>query len=97
MIVYIEYLFYQAQFDHVLIQVRYLSLNIKISPHMCDNTLFHSLYGRGDGGGVLNLQYFIVFFFTLSVEGGRGKVNDAIFTLSTFFFDGFPNPIPRTF
>ena len=70
MIVYIEYLFYQAQFDHVLIQVRYLSLNIKISPHMCDNTLFHSLYGRGDGG-VLNLPIFHCFLFHSFRRGGE--------------------------
>ena len=34
MIIYVEYLFYQVQFDHVLIQVKQnLSLNIEISLH----------------------------------------------------------------
>ena len=34
MIIYVEYLFYQVQFDHVLIQVKQnLSRNIEISLH----------------------------------------------------------------
>ena len=34
MIIYVEYLLYRAQFDHVLIQVKQnLSLNIEISLH----------------------------------------------------------------
>ena len=37
-------------------------------------------------GGYQTYQYFILLFFTLSVEGRRGKVNDAIFTLSAFFW-----------
>ena len=36
--------------------------------------------------GSQTYQYFILLFFTLSVEGGRGKVNDKIFTLSVVFF-----------
>ena len=52
--------------------------------------MFHS--SQGGGGGSQTYQYFIFLFFTLSVEGGRGKVNDANFTLSavSFFLDVFP-------
>ena len=32
----------------------------------------------------------ILLFFTLSVDGGMGKVNDAIFTLSAYFLDVIP-------
>ena len=40
---------------------------------------------RGEGG-FQTYQYFILLFFTLSVKGGRGKVNDTNFTLSAVFF-----------
>ena len=54
-------------------------MNIEISLHMCYITI------QAEGGSQ-TYQYFIILFFTLSVEGGRGKVNDAILTLSTVFF-----------
>ena len=44
---------------------------------------FHYLYG---GRGVSNLLIFHSFVFHSSSRGGRGKVNDAIFTLSAIFF-----------
>ena len=39
----------------------------------------------GEGGSQI-YQYLIILFFTLSVEGGRGKLNDTNFTLSAVFF-----------
>ena len=43
-----------------------------------------SLIVRGKLGSK-TYQYFIFLFFTLSVERGRGMINDAIFTLSAVF------------
>ena len=43
-----------------------------------------SLIVRGKLGSK-TYQYFIFLFFTLSVERGRGTINDAIFTLSAVF------------
>ena len=45
-------------------------------------------HGRG---GSQTYKYFILLFFTLSLGGEGGKVNDAIFTKSAvFFYDVFP-------
>ena len=53
---------------------------------------FHPLYGGREVLKISNLPIFHSLFFTLSVEGGRGKVNDAIFTLPAvfFYFYSFP-------
>ena len=42
----------------------------------------------GEGGSQI-YQYLILLFFTLSVEGGRAKVNDTNLTLSAVFIFGF--------
>ena len=41
---------------------------------------------RRGGGGYETYQYFILLFFTLSVEGERSEVNDTNSTLSAVFF-----------
>ena len=82
MIIYIEYLFYQDQFDHVLIQVKKTYLWTLKYLYIC--VTIHTICMGG--GESLTYWYFILLFFTLSVEVGRCKVNDAIFTLSAVFF-----------
>ena len=58
--------------------------------HWGGGIFFHPLYGGREVLKISNLPIFHSLFFTLSVEGGRGKVNDANFTLSAVFFGCLP-------